>query len=73
MCGPGLARHGAGGVLSTLARPAEYGVVPGPVVIEVVRQAPAPGVGESDFIRWVGVAVAVAGAFLATPEGIASV
>jgi hypothetical protein len=48
-------------------------VIPGTVVIEIVRQAPALGVGESDFIRWVGVAVAVAGAFLATPEGIASV
>jgi hypothetical protein len=33
----------------------------------------APGVDESDFIRWVGVAVAVVGAILATPDGVASV
>ena len=33
----------------------------------------APGVDESDFIRWVGVAVAVVGGVLATPDGVASV
>lgn len=33
----------------------------------------APGVDESDFIRWIGVAVAVVGAILATPDGVASV
>ena len=45
---------------------------PHPTVIEVLNPAAAPGVNEADFIRWVGVAVAVAGAFLATPEGIAA-
>jgi hypothetical protein len=44
---------------------------PGVIVIEVVRKAAEPGVTESDVIRWVGVTVAVAGAVLATPEGIA--
>lgn len=45
-----------------------------PVVImtEVVRPAVVSGVTESDVIRWIGVTVAVAGAILATPEGIAS-
>jgi hypothetical protein len=42
------------------------------ILIEVVRPAADPGVTESDVIRWVGVAVAVAGAILATPDGIAS-
>jgi hypothetical protein len=47
-------------------------VIPCPVVIEMVSPA-APGIDESDFIRWVGVAVAVVGAVLATPDGVASV
>jgi hypothetical protein len=42
------------------------------ILTEVVRPAVDPGVTESDIIRWVGVAVAVAGAVLATPDGIAS-
>jgi hypothetical protein len=42
-------------------------VIPFTVVIEMVDPA-APGVDESDFIRWVGVAVAVVGAVLATPD-----
>lgn len=49
-------------------------VIPDPccAVIEVVRRAADSGVTESDVIRWVGVTVAVAGAVLATPDGIAS-
>jgi hypothetical protein len=49
-------------------------VLPGPVVIviEVGHLVADPGVTESDVIRWIGVAVAVAGAILATPAGIAS-
>jgi hypothetical protein len=45
---------------------------PGIVVIEAVSRVADPGVTESDLIRWVGVAVAVAGAVLATPDGIAA-
>ena len=45
---------------------------PGAIVIEVVRRAASPGVTMSDVLRWVGVVVAVAGAVLATPHGIAS-
>ena len=45
---------------------------PCPVVIEVMRTAAEPGVTESDVFRWIGVAVAVAGVVLATPDGIAS-
>jgi hypothetical protein len=44
----------------------------GAIVIEVVRRAASPGVTKSDVLRWVGVGVAVAGAVLATPHGIAS-
>jgi hypothetical protein len=46
-------------------------LTPVAIIIEVVHQVD-PGVTESDFVRWVGVLVAVAGAILATPEGIAS-
>ena len=42
------------------------------VVIQVVRTAAEPGVTESDVFRWIGVAVAVAGVVLATPDGIAA-
>jgi hypothetical protein len=50
-------------------------VIPGPlvIVIEVAHSAADPGVTESDVIRWVGVVIAVVGAILATPEGIASI
>jgi hypothetical protein len=43
-----------------------------PVVIEVVRAVGDSGVTESDVIRWFGVAVAVAGVVLATPDGTAA-
>jgi hypothetical protein len=45
---------------------------PGAIVIEVVRRAASPGVTNSDALRWAGVAVAVIGAVLATPHGMAS-
>jgi hypothetical protein len=45
---------------------------PGILAIEIVRRATDPGVTESDVIRWVGVAVGVAGVVLAIPDGIAA-
>jgi hypothetical protein len=42
------------------------------IVIQVVRTAAKPGVTESDVFRWIGVAVAVAGVVLATPDGSAA-
>lgn len=58
----------ATGVCGTL-----WSVIPDPgvVVSEIVRMVPVPGVGLPDVIRWVGVAVAVLGVILATPDGIA--
>ena len=49
-------------------------VLPGPgvIVIEVVHASADPSKTLSDVIRWIGVAVAVAGVVLATPDGIAS-
>jgi hypothetical protein len=46
---------------------------PGVVVIEVVRTATSPGVTETDVFRWIGVAVAVLGTVLATPDATASI
>ena len=42
------------------------------IVIKVVQAPTAPGVTMSDWFRWIGVAVAIAGLALATPDGIAS-
>jgi hypothetical protein len=49
-------------------------VLPGPgvLVIEVAHAATDPSKTLSDVTRWIGVAVAVAGVMLATPDGIAS-
>jgi hypothetical protein len=52
-------------------------MIPGPgpgvvAVIEAVRRTTGPGVTESDVIRWVGVAVGVAGVVLAIPDGMAA-
>src|SRR6266436_6455257 len=49
-------------------------VIRGPNVILIKEiQAPAaPGVTLSDWIRWIGVGVAITGLVLATPDGIAS-
>jgi hypothetical protein len=49
-------------------------VIPDPTVILIkVVQAPVdPGVTLSDWIRWIGVGVALAGLALATPDGIAA-
>ena len=41
-------------------------------MIEVVHASADPSKTLSDVIRWIGVAVAVAGVVLATPDGIAS-
>ncbi len=49
-------------------------VIPGPnvLVIKVLQAPAAPGVTLSDWIRWIGVGVAITGLGLATPDGIAS-
>jgi hypothetical protein len=49
-------------------------VIPGPnvIVIKVLQAPAAPGVTLSDWIRWIGVGVAITGLVLATPDGIAS-
>lgn len=49
-------------------------VIPGPhfIVIQVVSTPANPGVTLSDWIRWIGVGVALAGIALATPDGIAA-
>lgn len=41
-------------------------------MIVAVHTAASPGLTKSDAIRWIGVAIAVAGTILATPGGIAS-
>jgi hypothetical protein len=47
-------------------------LAPDVIMIEITRTTAHPRVTESDVIRWIGVAVAVAGVILATPDGIAS-
>jgi hypothetical protein len=49
-------------------------VIPAPccTMIEVVRVTASHGVTAPDVLRWIGVAVAVAGVALATPDGIAA-
>jgi hypothetical protein len=42
------------------------------IIVVAAHVVAAPGPTESEVLRWIGVAIAVAGTILATPDGIAS-